>query len=97
MGMGGFMIELWHRYLITIGSATQLFDVLVTELSPSHEYAFLGGQHGWVAADRIHVVEELPLTLGQNEQFTRAQEAARAKMDGSVVATQTDSKPAEAF
>ena len=89
------MTDLWHRYLITIGSATQLFDVFVTEVSPSREYVFLGGQHGWVAANRINVVEELPLTAGQNEQFNRAQEAARAKMDASVVSTQTGQAEAD--
>lgn len=82
------MIDLWHRYLITLGSATQLHDVFVTEMSPSHDYVYLGGQHGWVAADRITILEELPLTASQNDQFARAQAAAREKMDASVVATQ---------
>jgi hypothetical protein len=82
------VIEQWHRYLITIGSATQVHDVFVIELSPSQAYVYLGGQHGWIAGERIGVVEELPLTRGQNEQFTQAQAAARAAMESSVVSTQ---------
>lgn len=66
---------LWHRYLVTIGSATELIDLFVEEITPSLQRVkrsrrvIVGKEieivSDWIDVDRISIIEELPLTASQ--------------------------------
>lgn len=66
---------LWHRYLVTLGSATELIDLFVEEVTPSlehvkHSRRLIVGKEieivsEWIHVGRLNIVEELPLTAAQ--------------------------------